>query len=318
MRSLFVMDPLERINVAGDSTFVTMRECTDRGFEVSMCVPDELYALDGVVRARCRAVRTTAGPPHFHVGEGTDEPLSGFDVVWMRKDPPFDMHYVFTTYLLDLVPPTTLVVNAARGLKLFNEKMWVVAQWPHLQPTTLVSNRVADIKAFVRERPGRSVLKPWDGNGGRGVVVTDRDDRNLGSLAELLTAEGRAYAIAQAYVPEVERGDKRIILFDGEPVGAMLRIPQAADFRANMHAGGTVVASPLGPDDLRICAEIGPALRENGMTFTGIDVIGPYLTEINVTSPTGLQEINRLYGLRLEADLVDRVSRRVEAARRGA
>lgn len=308
MRSLFVMDPLDRINVAGDSTYVTMRECTDRGFPVAVCTPDQLYSVDGRVRAQCREVRTTREAPFFHVEPGKDVGFDTFDVVWMRKDPPFDMHYVFTTYLLDMGPAGgPLIVNDPAGLKLYNEKMWVQARWPHLQPTTLVTNSVARLKEFVRERDGRSVLKPWDGNGGRGVVITDRDDRNLGSVAELLSGEGRHYVIAQAYIPEVELGDKRIILFDGEVVGAMLRVPTAADFRANMHAGGAVQPCGLSPRDLEICAEIGPALRESGMMFVGIDVIGPYLTEINVTSPTGLQEINRLYGTKLESDLVDRV-----------
>lgn len=310
MRSLFVMDPLDRINVAGDSTYVTMRECTDRGFSVAYCTPDQLYSLDGRLRAVCREVRTTVEAPFFHPGPADDVAVDGFDVVWMRKDPPFDMHYIFTTYLLDMAaraPGGPLVVNHPRGLKLFNEKMWVQERWPHLQPPTLVTNSVARLKEFVRGREERSVLKPWDGNGGRGVVITDRDDRNLASVAELLSGDGRHYVIAQGYLPEVELGDKRIILFDGEVVGAMLRVPTSADHRANMHAGGHVEACELSPRDTEICAEIGPALKESGMMFVGIDVIGPCLTEINVTSPTGLQEMNRLYRTRLEADLVDRV-----------
>lgn len=318
MRSLFVMDPLERINVRGDSTYVTMRECSDRGLPTWMCTPDRLYSRDGRTRAWATPVRTTADAPFFHVEPPVDLDLGEFDVVWMRKDPPFDMTYVFTTYLLDMVPPTTLVVNGARGLKLFNEKMWVQQQWPHLQPPTLLTNDVERIKAFVREQPGRSVIKPWDGNGGRGVVVTDAEDRNLPSLAELLTQDGRVYAITQRYVPEVVQGDKRILLFDGDPVGAMLRVPQAADHRANMHAGGTVVPCELSVTDRAICDAIGPALREWGMVFVGIDVIGTVLTEINVTSPTGIREMNRLYGTRLEANLVDRVMARAEARRRSA
>lgn len=318
MRSLFVMDPLDRINVKGDSTYVTMRECSDRGLPVFMCTPDRLYARDGRVRALCRPVRTTREAPHFHPGEPVDLDLGELDIVWMRKDPPFDMQYVFTTYLLDMVPPPTVCVNGAAGLKLFNEKMWVTAAWPHLQPPTLVTNDVERLKAYVRERDGRTVLKPWDGNGGRGVVVTDRDDRNLPSLVELLTGEGRQYVIAQGYLPEVVKGDKRIVLFEGEPVGAMLRVPKGHDHRANMHAGAGVEPCDLGPADRRICAEIGPALRKWGMLFVGIDVIGECLTEINVTSPTGIQEMNRLYGLKLEADLVDRAARLVEKARGGS
>jgi glutathione synthase len=177
-----------------------------------------------------------------------------------------------------------------------------------------VSNDVALLRAFVREQEGHSVLKPWDGNGGRGVVVTHPADRNLGSLCELLSSDGRVYVIAQRYIPEVDQGDKRIIMFDGEPVGAMLRVPQTSDFRANMHAGGYVEPCGLTPTDRRICDQIGPTLRDAGMLFVGIDVIGPYLTEINVTSPTGLQEMNRLYGAKLESDLVDRAIAKVASA----
>ncbi|MCB9686239.1 MAG: glutathione synthase [Alphaproteobacteria bacterium] len=318
MRSLFVMDPLERINVRGDSTYVTMRECSDRGLPTWMCTPDRLYARDGRTRALVTPVRTTADAPYFHVEAPVDLDLGDFDVVWMRKDPPFDMTYIFTTYLLDMAPPSTLVVNGPRGLKLFNEKMWVQQQWPDLQPPTLLTNDVERIKRFVREQPGRSVIKPWDGNGGRGVVVTDAEDRNLPSLAELLTQDGRTYAITQAYVPEVVDGDKRILLFDGEPVGAMLRVPHAADHRANMHAGGATIACELTATDRAICDAIAPALREWGMVFVGIDVIGTVLTEINVTSPTGIREMNRLYGTRLESNLVDRVMERADARRRSA
>jgi glutathione synthase len=323
MRSLFVMDPLDRINAAGDSTYVTMRECSDRGFEVAMTTPDRLFVLDGRTAARVTPVRTTAEPPWFVPPVGgsfveQETPLDAFDIVWMRKDPPFDMTYVFATYLLAMVKPPTVVVNDPRGLALYNEKMWVVAQWPELQPATLVTNDLGRLRAFVKGQPGRSVLKPWAGNGGRGVVVTSGADRNLPSLCEILSNFGQDYVIAQAYVEEVERGDKRIVLYDGEPVAAMLRVPHATDFRANMHAGGYVEPCGLDPRDLQICEAIGPALKAAGMLFVGIDVIGPYLTEINVTSPTGLRELNRLYGSRLEADLVDRAAEMVAASRRGA
>jgi glutathione synthase len=307
MRALFVMDPLEKIRVAGDSTYVTMREHTDRGFPTWMCTPDQMYAQDGRTHARVVPIRTTAEPPYFHPGAPDDMELGSFDVVWMRKDPPFDMRYIFATYLLDMVPEPTLVVNGAHGLKLFNEKMWVMSGWPHLQPATLVTNDIARVRAFVAARPDKVVLKPWDGNGGRGVVVTHQGDRNLPSIVELLTDDGRNYVIAQDFVSAVEKGDKRILLFDGDPVGAMLRVPTSRDHRANMHAGGEVRPCALDPSDLAICAEIGPALRQWGMIFVGIDVIGDRLTEINVTSPTGIREMNRLYGWKLEADLVDRV-----------
>ena len=309
MKSLFVMDPLDRIQVTGDSTFVTMRECTDRGHPVWMCTPDALHSLNGRAFALATPVRTVAQAPFFHPGEPVELALDDVDVVWMRKDPPFDMRYIFATYLLDMA--NTLVVNGAAGLKLFNEKMWVQQQWPQFQPPTLISNHPDRLREFVESRDKRSVLKPWDGNGGRGVLVTERGDRNLRSMIETLTDDGRDYVIAQGFVDGVERGDKRILLFDGEAVGAMLRVPTQSDYRANMHVGARVVACDLSERDREICAALAPELRRWGMIFVGIDVIEGTLTEINVTSPTGIREINRLYGLRLEGDLVDRVEQRV-------
>ncbi|MEO0603112.1 MAG: glutathione synthase [Myxococcota bacterium] len=315
MRSLFVMDPLSRIVVTGDSTYVVMRECTDRGFDVLMCTPDALFAANGRAYARAVPVKTGAAEPWFAVGDETVIELGDVDVVWMRKDPPFDMTYIFTTYLLDMAPPSTLVVNDPKGLKLFNEKMWVQQRWPEFQPETRIANRVADLVQFVRERKGKSVLKPWDGNGGRGVVITHADDRNLPSIAELLSGEGQHYVIAQAFIPEVEQGDKRILLFDGEPVAGMMRIPLPEDHRANMHAGARVEATELSERDLEICAALSPELKRHEQVFVGIDVINGFLTEINVTSPTGIQELNRLFDRKLEADLVDVVMAKAEARR---
>ncbi len=306
MRSLFVMDPIERINVRGDSTYVTMRECCDRGYPVAYCTPDQLYALGGRARATVRWVDVTADAPHFAVRGSDDVALSDFDVVWMRKDPPFHMGYIFSTYLLDMAH--TLVVNASAGIKLFNEKLWAQAAFAEFQPPTLIANDQARIRAFVEEH-GQTVLKPWDGNGGRGVLVTEPGDRNMSSMIEILTADGRDYILAQRYIPGVVNGDKRILLFDGDPVGAILRVPTGKDHRANMHVGATVDEADLDERDRAICAALGPQLKKHGQTFVGIDVIDGWLTEINVTSPTGLQECNRLYGRKLEAELVDRVER---------
>ncbi len=310
MKSLFVMDPLDRIHVAGDSTYVTMRECSDRGHPTWMCTPSDLYSLDGRAFAEATPVKTTADAPWFHTDPTEDWDLGDFDVVWMRKDPPFDMTYIFTTYLLDMA--NTLVVNGAAGLKLFNEKMWVQQQWPQFQPPTLISRDPDRLRNFVESRDRRSVLKPWDGNGGRGVLVTERGDRNLRSMIDVLTGDGKDYVIAQAFIDGVERGDKRILLFDGEVVGAMLRVPTAADFRANMHVGAGVVPCELSERDREICDALAPELRRWDMVFVGIDVIEGTLTEINVTSPTGIREINQLYDLHLESDLVDRVENRLK------
>ena len=317
MRSLFVMDPLTRINVKGDSTFAVMRGLTERGLPCWWCEPGSVYARDGKARAAATPVTAHTEAPHFVTDAPEDRDLGDFDVVWMRKDPPFDMSYVLTTYLLDMVPPSTLVVNDPIGLKLFNEKLWAM-RFHQLHPPTLLTCEPSRIRAFAAEHGDRVVVKPWDGNGGRGVLVTRFDDRNLGSILELMTAEGRTYVLCQPYLPEVDQGDKRILLFDGDPVGAMLRIPSPTDYRGNMHVGASVAPTTLTPREQEICATIGPELRKWGQTFVGIDVIGGYLTEINVTSPTGFREIERLYGVRLEGDLIDRVHRRLLMRREGA
>ena len=309
MKTLFVMDPLSAIVVEGDSTYALMRECSDRSFDVWMCTPSDMFASTDGAFATATPVVTTNDAPYFRTNAPQIQALGDFDVVWMRKDPPFDMSYIFSTYLLDMAPSSTLVVNNPDGLKRFNEKMWVLHQWPHLHPKTLVSRDIDQIRAFAKTLPDKMVLKPWDGNGGRGVVVTHATDSNLSSLCELLTGEGRDYAIAQQYLPAVRQGDKRVLLFDGEPVAAMLRVPDRSEHRANMHVGATVEPCELTDRDREICDAIGSALRENGLVFTGIDIIGDQLTEINVTSPTGIRELNRLYGLKLEGQLLDCVLR---------
>ena len=305
MRTLFVMDPLDKIDVSGDSTYMLMRECTDRGWHVAMCTPDDLYAVDGVCLGTVTPVPTRSSAPHFDVQPPVEAALGDFDIVWMRKDPPFDMSYIFTTYLLDMAPSGTLVVNHPLGLKRFNEKLWAMA-FQDIHPKTLLTSHTGRLRTFVEAADGRVVLKPWDGNGGRGIVITQAGDRNLGSLLDLLTVGGQDAVIAQHFLPEIALGDKRILLFDGEPVGAVMRIPGAKDHRGNMHVGATVEQAHLTASDQHIVDVLRPHLKEHGLLFVGIDVIGDKLTEINITSPTGIQEINRLDGVHLEVDLVDR------------
>jgi glutathione synthase len=316
MRSLFVMDFLDRIDVKGDSTYATMLECAARGLPVHVCHPQHLYAEHGRAFARCTEVAVQAQEPHFATSDQEDVDLGAFDVIWMRKDPPFDMEYVFSTYLLDFVPPTTLVINDPVGLKVFNEKLWAM-RFADLHPPTLLTRDPRRLTSFVRSQSGRAVLKPWDGNGGRGVLVTSGSDRNLASMIELLTEGGRSAVIAQPYLDRVDEGDKRIMLFDGEPVGAMIRVPSATDFRGNMHVGASTARTELTPRDLEICARLGPELRAHGQIWVGIDVIDGWLTEINITSPTGFHEMRALYGNRLEVDLVDRVAEHSARRRRG-
>lgn len=313
MKSLFVMDPLDRIQVAGDSTYVTMLECCARGYAVDMCTPNDLFARGSQAFCKATPVQVTSTPPFFEPKSEKVSSLADYDVVWMRKDPPFHMGYIFTTYLLDMA--NTLVVNGAAGLKLFNEKLWALGEFGRFQPETFLSNNVQDLRAFVESRSGKSVLKPWDGNGGRGVLITSREDRNLSSMLEILSNEGRDYVIAQAFVEAVEQGDKRILLFGGEPVGAINRVPQRGDFRANMHAGASVEPVELTQRDVEICNALRPQLKKWGQVFVGIDIIGGYLTEINVTSPTGIREMNRLYGKKLESQLVDYVEALAQGAR---
>lgn len=308
MRHLFVMDPLDRINPAGDSTYSVMRACCDRGWHVAMCEPRHLFALGDRAGTMATPVQVNAAAPHFEPRTPERVDLGEYDVVWMRKDPPFDMDYIFATYLLDLVPDHVLVVNDPIGLKVFNEKLWAMA-FPALHPPTLLSRDFEQIRAFIADLDGRAVLKPWDGNGGRGILMTHSGDVNLRSMIEVLTQEGRQAILVQPFLEAIREGDKRIMLFDGEPVGAILRVPAKDDFRGNMHVGASTVATELTRRDLEICDTLGPALREQGQIWVGIDVIGDWMTEINITSPTGFHEIRALTGKVLEEDLVERVAR---------
>lgn len=313
MRLLFVMDPLSSLQVDGDSTYVMMREATRRGWTVWWCTPQDLRVLESVGTARAEEVTTHADAPFFQTGQLVDLPLGHFDCIWMRKDPPFDIHYIFSTYILDLAPKSTLVLNDPRSIKCANEKMYAL-QWPEFCPASTVTNSIEEVVAFA-EKHGRVVVKPWDGNGGRGVLLTDSEDGNLRVIAELMTDEGRAYCIVQRFLPEIKQGDKRIILVDGEPVGAFLRVPAGRDHRGNMHVGAEVVDCELSPRDLEICQALAPRLKKEGLLFVGIDVIGDFLTEINVTSPTGMREIARLSGRLLERDLMDAVEEKLQVLR---
>jgi glutathione synthase len=305
LKTLFVMDPLDRIHVDGDSTYMLMLEARRRGWPVSFCTPGDLYAVDGAAWGMIRQIEVQEHAPHFKPEPAEAVCLGAFDVVWMRKDPPFDMDYVFSTYLLDLVPPTTTVLNDPATIRNANEKMYAM-QWPHLCPPTLATRHIARAMEWAKQWE-RVVIKPWDGNGGRGVLVSHASDPNLRSMLEILTEEEHQHILVQRYIPEITLGDKRVIMIDGAPVGWMARVPQPGDHRGNMHVGATVEACELTQRDREICTALTPRLKAEGLLFVGIDIIGNYLTEINVTSPTGIQEINRLMGLRLERTLTDAV-----------
>lgn len=313
MRALFVMDPLSTILVDRDSSYALMLAVQNRGGEVWHCLPTDLYTRQDRVYAH--ASRITAGPrPEIATVHGQEDlALDACDVVFMRKDPPFDMRYIFTTYLLDLAAARTLVVNHPRALRDANEKL-VTLRFPDLIADTMVTRSKERIRQFLNEHGGRCVIKPWDGNGGRGVFVLDAADRNLASIVEASTGDERDFVIVQEYLPAVRDGDKRIILVDGEPRGAFLRVPAEHDNRGNMHVGATVHRTELTTRDKQICARLAPFLRENGLLFTGIDVIGDRLTEVNVTSPTGVQECQRLDGVDIAAEIVDRALARADGA----
>ncbi|MEE2827559.1 MAG: glutathione synthase [Myxococcota bacterium] len=306
MRALFVMDPLSTVNVDGDSSYVLMLEWQRRGGEVWHCGPGDLWSTGGKVFAKAAKLSVGPRPKVADLELETTLDLTTCRAVFKRTDPPFDMNYVFCTYLLDLAASQTVVCNAPQGLREANEKM-VILKFPDLIPTTLVTRQIEGIRQFVADQGGRAVIKPLDGNGGRGVFVLNSSDRNLGALLEVCTDEEQRYVMVQAFLPEIAQGDKRILLVDGVPKGAFLRIPPENDHRGNMHVGALVSPCDMTERDLFICDRLAPYLRENGLIFTGIDVIGGHLTEVNVTSPTGIQECTRLYGSDIAADIVDAV-----------
>ena len=306
------MDPVEGINIDTDSTFFMMMEAQQRGHELWVYTPDRLSQEDGRVLARGRSltVRPVKGD-HYVVGELGVRDLSEFDVVLMRQDPPFDMAYITATYFLERIHPGTLVVNNPAEVRNAPEKLFVTG-FEGLQPPTLITSDPDAIDDF-RARHGDMVLKPLYGGGGSGVIRLRADDPNLDALLELHTMIGRDPVIAQKFIPAVSAGDKRILLVDGEPVGAINRIPAEGQVRSNLAKGGRAAAVDLTARDLEICATIAPELRRRGMLFVGIDVIGNYLTEINVTSPTGAQQLKRFGG----ADSAVALWNRIEAIRAG-
>ena len=296
MKIAFQMDPIGPIDINADSTFRLAEEAQARGHELYYYTPDRLAYNQGRVEARGwpLEVRREKGN-HFTLGEEQLFDLSEMDVVWLRQDPPFDMFYITTTHLLQRLSPGTLVVNDPFWVRNFPEKL-LILDFPELMPPTAIARDLATIKAF-RAEHGDIIVKPLYGNGGAGVFHLPESDRNLASLHEMFTGFSREPLIAQKYLPEIKKGDKRVILVDGEPVGAINRIPGEGETRSNMHVGGRPEKVELTERDREICRIIGPRLRECGQVFVGIDVIGTDLTEINVTSPTGIQELERFDGV---------------------
>ena len=310
------MDPVETIDIEGDSTFVLGLEAQRRGHRLYHYLPQDLSFDGGRVSARARtlALRRKAGD-HFTLGDAEAIDLATLDVVLMRQDPPFDMAYITTTHMLEHLHPRPLVVNDPAEVRNAPEKLFVT-RYPDLMPPTLISSNREEILAF-RAQHGDIVIKPLFGNGGADVFHVRPEDDNLNALLEMFTRIYREPIVVQRYLPEILAGDKRIILIDGVPVGAVNRIPPAGEARANLHVGGRAEKASLSARDREICAAIGPDLAARGMIFVGIDVIGDYLTEINVTSPTGLQEIDRFDGVSLEAQIWDAIESRLAALQAG-
>ena len=292
MKIAFQMDPIEYVDINADSTFRLAEEAQNRGHDLYVYTPNDLTFNRGKVAAKVHSINLKRKiGDHVNFGAVELLELSEFDVIWLRQDPPFDMGYITNTHLLDLIGQKTLIVNNPFWVRNLPEKL-LVLEFPDLIPETVISRDLEEIKRFKNEFKD-IIIKPLYGNGGAGIFRLREDDKNLTSLHELFSNMSSEPLIAQAFLPDVKKGDKRIILVDGEPVGAINRVPKAGETRSNMHVGGKAEPAKLSQRDREICRSIGPILKNRGQVFVGIDVIGDYLTEINVTSPTGIQELER-------------------------
>lgn len=302
---LVVMDPPGTVLVEEDTSFALMFAAQERGHRVDHCLVTDLYLDGGLAAARVRRATCARDPKRpISLGEAEDVHLADVDVVFVRKDPPFDEDYLFASLLLERARGSTLVVNDPRGLRDANEKLYTM-HFAELMPPSMVTAHADRIRAFVAEQGGRAVIKPLSGAGGDGIFALDRGDPNFNAIVETVTHRGGKLAMVQRFMPEVAEGDKRILLLNGEVLGAILRVPQGGDLRSNIHVGGRVAAASLDADDRRIAEHIGPRLVQDGLIFVGIDVIGGKLTEVNVTSPTGIQQASAFAGRDLSAAVIE-------------
>jgi glutathione synthase len=312
LRIAVVMDPIEDIKPAKDTTLAMMLAAQRRGWSLAYLELADLWLLDGVAMGRWRTVEVRDDPADWYsLGDTTESRLAEFDVILMRKDPPFDTEYIYATYILERAElEGALVVNRPQGLRDINEKVFT-AWFPQCCAPTLITRNMRDMHAFLHQHQ-RAVCKPLYGMGGRSIFVLEAGDKNANVVFETLTDYGSRYAIVQRYLPDIVRtGDARVILVDGEPVPyALARIPTSADHRGNLAAGAKGVGRPLDDRDRWLAAQIGPVLRERGMMFVGLDVIGGYVTEINVTSPTGVRELDRQFDIDIAGSLMDAIARR--------
>jgi glutathione synthase len=316
MRSLrigVVMDPVEKIHIDKDTTFVLILEAQRRGHEILYMELQDLFIRGGTPFGRFRRLQVARAAPHYHLGDFVSGPLADFDVLLMRKDPPFDMRFFFATHLLSLVDEQKcFVMNNPKGLREANEKLYAL-RFPEQIPQTLVSSDMEQLKAFMEDLGGEMIIKPLDASGGSGVFYLNQRDRNTNSILELATDNGRKLIMGQRYLPEIRQGDKRVIVLNGEPLGAVLRVPLETETRGNIHVGGQCVKTEITQRDREICDALSPLLIADGLYFVGLDVIGSFLTEVNVTSPTGIQEINALDNVCLESKVIDFIEKKVLA-----
>jgi glutathione synthase len=313
----FIMDPLERVLVDKDTTFVFMLEAQFRGHEIFFLGLRDLYARGAKPIARARRCEVMRANTHYKfLDDGAEYEVEDFDAVFMRKDPPADAAYLYATMLLSLADPNrTFVINNPAGLREANEKLYSL-NFPDAIPPTLVTYEIPRLKNFLEEQSGEMIVKPLDGHGGEGVFLVTTKDRNLGAILETVTQYESRLIMAQRYLSEARKGDKRLIVLNGEPLGCTLRVPRDDEHRGNIHVGGNCVKAPVTARDREICRMLKPRLDRDGLYFVGLDIIGDYLTEVNVTSPTGVQEIDRLDGANLEGKVIDFVESRVAALHR--
>lgn len=310
LKTAIQMDPISGIDIAGDSSFAILLEAQARGHEIFYFEPNALATQDGKVFARGQSLTVRDEPGnHFTLSDARREDLGSLDVLHMRQDPPFDMNYITATHMLEQIHPQTLVANNPAEVRNAPEKIFIL-DFPEFMPPTLITKDPEEIKAFRKEH-GDIILKPLYGNGGAGVFRLPEKDQNLNSLLEMFDSAFREAFIAQQYLPDVRKGDKRIILVDGVPAGAINRVPAEGESRSNMHVGGR--AEPIGMTkrEHEICEALGPELKKRGLIFVGIDVIGDYLTEINVTSPTGIREVKKFGGEDIAALVWDAIEARL-------
>ncbi|WP_421659307.1 glutathione synthase [Leptothermofonsia sp. ETS-13] len=319
MKFAFIIDPIKRLDPGHDTSVALMEAAQELGHEVWITQANHLSVAEGKAFALLERVqlfpvqliegRWVAANPWFVLKERMHLSLAEMDAVFMRTDPPVTVPYLYATYILDYIDPTkTLVINSPRGIRAANEKMYAL-QFTEAIPETIVSQSKQVILKFVAEK-GMAVLKPLGGKAGEGILFLERGDRNLNSLIEISTQQGQVPVMVQTYLPAAKEGDKRIILLDGEPIGAVNRIPTGNEFRGNMAVGGRVAQTEITEREREICAQLAPTLKRDGLVFVGIDVIGGYLTEVNVTSPTGVREIDRLEGTRLGCQVIEWIARK--------